>query len=96
VVTCSAYDPGSVEEIWAIISQYVERLSNAGELEKKRARQSVDWMLAMVDQGLMHQFRENPRVARILDGVLHAIGDGNISAEEAAKQLLEAYDAPAD
>ena len=95
VVTCSAYDPGSVEEIWEIISQYVERLSNAGELGKKRARQSVAWMLAMVDQGLMHQFRENPRVARILDGVLDAMGDGNISAEEAAQQLLDAYDAPA-
>ena len=43
----------------------------------------------------MHQFRENPRVARILDGVLDAMGDGNISAEEAAQQLLDAYDAPA-
>jgi LAO/AO transport system kinase len=95
VVTCSSYNPESVEKIWGIISQYVERLSDAGELRERRARQSVDWMLAMVDQGLMNQFRENPRVARILDEVLHAIEDGNISAEEAARQLLDAYDAPA-
>ena len=93
-VTCSAHDPKSVEDIWGIVSQYIERLGNTGELSKRRARQSVDWMLAMVEQGLMQQFRENPRVVRILDGVLHAIEDGDISAEEAAQQLLEAYDTP--
>ena len=95
VVTCSTHDPNKVKEVWHIISQYIERLSDTGELTEKRARQSVDWMLAMVDQGLMHQFRENPRVGRIVDGVLSAIETGNISAEEAARQLLEAYDAPA-
>jgi LAO/AO transport system kinase len=94
VVTCSAHDPESIEEIWGIISQYVERLSNAGELKKKRARQSVDWMLAMVDQGLMNQFRENPRVVRTLNDVLQSIEGGNLSPEEAARQLLEAYDTP--
>jgi LAO/AO transport system kinase len=94
VVTCTIHAPESIADIWGIISQYVERLSHAGELRKKRARQSVDWMLAMVDQGLMHQFRENPRVARILDDVLRAVEDGNIPSEEAAQQLLEAYNAP--
>lgn len=94
VLACSARDPKKVREVWRVISQYVERLSHAGELTEKRARQSVDWMLAMVDQGLMHQFRKNPRVGRILDSVLRAMETGSISAEEAARQLLEAYDAP--
>jgi LAO/AO transport system kinase len=94
VVTCSAHDPKKVKEVWRIISQYVDRFSDTGGLTGKRARQSVDWMLAMVDQGLMHQFHKNPQVGRILDSVLRAIETGNISAEEAAQQLLEAYDAP--
>lgn len=95
VVTCSAHDSKKVKEVWRIISQCVERLSDSGELTEKRARQSVDWMLSMVDQGLLHQFRENPQVVRILDSVLRAIETGNISAEEAANQLLATYDAQA-
>lgn len=94
VVTCSAHDSEMVMDVWRIISQYVERLSDTGELAEKRARQSVDWMMAMIDQGLMHQFRKNPQVGRILDSVLRAIETGSISAEEAAQQLLEAYETP--
>lgn len=95
VVTCSAHDPKKVRDVWHVISQYINRLSDTGELTEKRARQSVDWMLTMVDQGLMQQFLKNARVGRILDSLLGAIEAGNISAEEAAKQLLKAYDTPA-
>jgi len=95
VVTCSVHDPKKVKDVWCIISQYVDRLNDTGELDEKRARQCVDWMLTMVDQGLMQQFHNNPRVGQILDSVLSAIETGNISAEKAAKQLLEAYDTPA-
>ncbi len=95
VVTCSAHNPDNVRDVWRIISQCVDRLSQTGELTEKRARQSVDWMLNMVDQGLMQQFHNNSRVGRIFDSILCAIETGNISAEEAARQLLEAYDTPA-
>lgn len=94
VVTCSAHDPDSIDNIWCIISQYIERLTNSGKLEAKRSRQATAWMMAVLDQEMINRFCDNPRVVRKLEDVMQSIKNGEITPDLAARKLLAVYDSP--
>jgi LAO/AO transport system kinase len=91
VVTCSAFDAESLDTLWNIVLEYIEKLKSAGELTKKRERQAVDWMMAMVEQGLLDRFLKHPEVNRLLPEVLKAIDEGQTTPTLAASRLLNEY-----
>jgi LAO/AO transport system kinase len=91
VVTCSAFDEASLDAIWNIIQNYIDKLKAAGELTKKREHQAVDWMMAMVEQGLLDKFMQSPDVKRVLPEMLKAIDEGKTTPTLAATRLLNEY-----
>ncbi len=54
-----------IAEVWAKVVEHRARLEASGELADRRARQEVDWMWAMVHEGLLARLREDPRVVAL-------------------------------
>jgi LAO/AO transport system kinase len=91
VVTCSAHDVQSIDAIWEIVLHYMETLETARELSKKREKQSVDWMLNLLEQGLMERFLGHPKIAAEIPEILKSVQNGATTPTLAATRLLELY-----
>ena len=56
VLTCSALTMDGIDDIWQTILDYKEKLETSGELMAKRKRQALDWLWALVEEGLRERF----------------------------------------
>ena len=88
VLTISALAKQGIPEFWAEIERYRSIMTNSGELDGKRRKQSVDWMWNMIDSGLRHYFREFPAVHSALPGMSHDVAEGRMTPGSAAQKLL--------
>jgi len=90
VLTCSALSMQGIDTVWQTVLDHRERLTKTGELQDKRRTQSVDWMWAMVDEGLKEEFRSHAGVRSVLPSVLDGVVRGTLAPGAAARQLLDA------
>ncbi len=88
MLTCSALTTDGLEKIWQTIQDHRRKLESAGELMEKRRRQAIDWMWALIEDGLKDQFRSNADVKAKLPDVIRAVEEGRISPTAAANTLL--------
>ena len=63
-------------------------MTDAGELQIKRKGQSLEWMWALIHEGLEERFNRHPEVRRVLDRMLTQVREGLIGPTTAARQLL--------
>lgn len=87
VVTCSAITMDGMEDIFKIILEHQKALTKSGEWEKKRRRQSRDWVSFLVQEGLEEWFRQSP-AAEIMPSFLEEVEKGNMNPTEAAAKIL--------
>ena len=88
-VTCSAFEPATLEALWNTVTQFAEATRASGELEKRRHHQSIEWMHAMIAEELRHRFFRNPRVTRLLPDFERKVAAGTLPAAAAVKRLME-------
>ncbi|HMM49324.1 MAG TPA: methylmalonyl Co-A mutase-associated GTPase MeaB, partial [Miltoncostaeaceae bacterium] len=88
VLTCSALDGSGLDELWRRVSEHRGGLERDGRLAALRADQEVDWMWAMVHDGLLARLREDPRLAERITGLERDLRAGRVTAATAADQLL--------
>ena len=88
VLTCSALTTDGLEDIWQTIKDHHEKFESAGELMEKRRRQAIDWMWALIENGLKDQFNTNTDVKAKLPEIIRGVEEGQISPTAAANQLL--------
>ena len=91
VLTCSALTMDGLEDVWKTISDYRQKLTDAGELVEKRRLQSVDWMWSLVQDGLKDRFFENQKVKALLPDIIGAVEKGQTSPTAAAYELLSLH-----
>ena len=92
VLTCSAITLKGIDEVWETILDYREKLNKSGELAEKRRRQALDWMWALVEEGLRDRFYKNPDVKDSLAQIVKAVEKGKTSPTVAAHKLLSLHD----
>ena len=92
VLTCSAQEMTGLGNIWDTILEYRERLMNVGELKEKRQKQALDWMWALVEEGLRDRFYKNPEVKKILSRVTREVEKGATAPTIAASHLMGLLD----
>ena len=92
VLTCSALTMDGLDVLWKTVQDHHQRHQNAGELTKKRQRQSIDWMWHLVEEGLKDKFYNNSQVKTKLPDVIAAVQDGTTSPTAAAYQLLRLFE----
>ena len=81
-----------IDVIWEAVLDHEKKLRNTGELEEKRQKQALDWMWALVEEGLMLRFYKNKEVARQLSKVTRAVKSGRTTPTVAASKLLFSLD----
>ena len=92
VLTCSAVTMDGLAEIWQTILDHRQKLESAGELAEKRRKQSLDWMWALVEEGLIDRFYKNPGVENSLPKIVKAVEEGKTGPTIAAHKLLYLHD----
>jgi LAO/AO transport system kinase len=92
VLTCSALTMDGIEEIWQTILSHRKKLEKSGELPEKRRKQTLDWMWALVEEGLRDRFYRDPKVEKSLPQIIKAVEEGKTAPTVAAHELLYLHD----
>ncbi|WP_425395649.1 methylmalonyl Co-A mutase-associated GTPase MeaB [Aeoliella sp.] len=90
VLTCSALEHKSIDEVWNAIEQRHEKAKKLGLVEQRRRRQSARWMWSIVDEQLRNAVHDSPAVAKIREDLENKVLDGVLAPEAAARSILEA------
>ena len=91
VLTCSAVTMDGIENIWQTIIDHKKKLEASGELGEKRKRQALDWLWALVEEGLRERFYSNPDVEQSLSEIVKAVEKGETAPTAAAHRLLDLH-----
>ncbi len=88
---CSALTGEGINEIWAMIMNFIVTMKEHDEFSSKRRLQTNDWMWSMVMDNLKDLFLNDPKVATTLDQVQAGIANGTTTPGAAARRLLESF-----
>ena len=88
VLTCSAHTLAGVDTIWETILTHRETLIRTGALADRRKKQALDWMWAMVEEGLTARFFANPDVKKLLPKISREVEEELTSPTDGAEALL--------
>ncbi|PAA68748.1 hypothetical protein BOX15_Mlig002291g2, partial [Macrostomum lignano] len=91
VLRCSALTGEGVPEVWQTVMEFLERVTDSGELVQHRVAQLEKWMWLHVREHLMDLFRESPAVAATLPALLDELRQGLKSPGNAADLLLRCF-----
>lgn len=90
-VTCSARSGAGLDELWSLVLGHRKALSAAGDFEAHRKEQLVRWMWSMINERLSAAFREHPQVQLRMTPLEQAVALGQVTASQAAAELLKAF-----
>ena len=91
VLTCSAQQGTGLDQVWESIQRHRTALESAGELDRRRREQQVNWTWDLVKHQLLGRLHEHPAVRAIAAGLERQVRDGSVTATAAADQILEAF-----
>ena len=96
VLTVSALEGSGIDKVWSIIQDHHARLSESGELQRKRREQQQTWFWSMIDDGLKRHFLARADVKQLLPEMERAVASAKLTPTEAARRLLAVLDGGAD
>jgi LAO/AO transport system kinase len=88
VLTCSAKDNQGIEAVWQTVLAHKKAFEASGEFAEKRQQQALDWMWALIEEGLKERFYKHPEIVRALPDLKRAVGNGSLAPTAAADELL--------
>ncbi|KGN33736.1 membrane ATPase/protein kinase [Knoellia sinensis KCTC 19936] len=91
VLTCSAQTGAGLDEVWAAVLEHRAHLESEGSLDARRAQQQQDWMWALVESHLEEAVRSTPAVKERRAQIEAAVRSGELSAVDAAAQILDLF-----
>lgn len=92
VITMSGQEATGVDEFWATVERHREVLTEAGEFDRKRSRQQVDWTWSMVREQLLDRLLHDDEVKNVRADVEQRVREGTLTAALAARDILDAFD----
>ncbi|RJQ74043.1 MAG: methylmalonyl Co-A mutase-associated GTPase MeaB [Desulfobacteraceae bacterium] len=88
VVTCSAKTQSGLDAIWDLVVEYNRLLSTTGELHARRRDQALQWMWALIEDGLKERFHQHQAVQKHLPQITGQVRRGEVTPTRAARRLL--------
>lgn len=88
VVTCSATSLSGLGAIWQLVQEHRRRLGATGELQARRKEQDLEWMWALIREGLQERFHRHPQVQGQLPDLVDGVRQGRVTPTGAARKLL--------
>ncbi|MCB1919420.1 MAG: methylmalonyl Co-A mutase-associated GTPase MeaB [Candidatus Competibacteraceae bacterium] len=90
--SCSSRSGEGIDAIWSVIQQFREQTTGSGVFEKRRQRQTLDWVYSMVEEHLRASFFNHAGVDSIRAEIEEAVINGHIPPTVAAQQLIHKYE----
>ncbi len=90
--TCSAIQGDGIDAIWQVIGDFHQQTTASGVFERRRQRQTLDWVYSMVEEHLRTSFFSHAGVGSIRAAVEHAVIEGHLPPTVAAQQLIHQYE----
>ncbi len=90
--TCSALTNEGIDEIWRVIEDFRQKTQASGVFEKRRRKQTLEWVYAMVEEHLLRSFFEHAGVKHIRADVERAVIEGQMPPTVAAQELIGKYE----
>ncbi len=90
----SALTRAGLPELWEVVEQFLETTRLNGAFERRRQHQNVQWLYALLDEGIRTRFYRDPAVAGRLPEIEEAVRTGRSLVTEAAEDLLQASKNP--
>jgi len=88
VLTCSAKENLGIDAVWQTVLAHRQAFKASGEFAQKRQQQALDWMWALIEDGLKDRFYKNPDILKALPDLKRAVVDGVVAPAAAADELL--------
>ena len=92
VLVCSSVEMTGISEIWNIVLEHRDKMTKSGALGLNRKKQSVNWMWALVEEGLKERFHNNPNVKKFLSKITRDVEKGIKTPTVGAGELLFSLD----
>jgi LAO/AO transport system kinase len=89
--TCSSLTGAGIKEMWSVIGQFMRNVRDSGVFDARRRQQTLSWVYGMVEEHLRKSFYDCPAVAASRAGLESGVLKGELSATQAARQLLSRY-----
>jgi LAO/AO transport system kinase len=88
VVLVSGLANQGLREMWSTIERHRAALAASGELTRKRERQQIKWMWALLEERLMRRVLDHAAVRSALAEIERAVASGALAPEAAAERIL--------
>lgn len=85
-LTCSALETRGMEEVWKMILQFREELSQSGVFEQRRREQNIDWFRSLLQQTVFERFSVEHK-ERIIE-MERAVASDELPVSTALDELL--------
>lgn len=87
-VTCSALKEEGIQEVYAIIKEYLELTKKSDYFKHKRTEQNKFWLVQTIENQLKSDFFSNPKIKAELKKQLALIDEDKTTPFEAAEVLM--------
>ncbi len=87
----SALEGSDTSRVWDIVERYRTTLSDAGEIEQKRADQARAWMWSEVTDALVDELKDDPDVKAQVSQLEEEVTNGKTLPTVAAQELITAF-----
>ena len=85
-LTCSALEKKGMEEIWKMILQFRDELTESGVFDRRRRAQNIDWFRSLLQQSVFERFSAEHK-ERIKE-IESAVASGELPVSNALEKLL--------
>jgi LAO/AO transport system kinase len=90
VLTMSALTGDGLAKLWETVLEHRRVLTEAGEFERRRRTQQVEWTWSMVRDTVLDRVLSHPEVKAIRADVERQVRDGELTPALAAQAILDA------
>jgi LAO/AO transport system kinase len=90
--TVSALTGAGIGELWQTLEQFLADTRATGVHQRRREAQNLEWMQALIDEGLRARFYCDPAVAAALESARRSVAAGLEPVARAVERILAAYD----
>ncbi len=88
VHSCSSLVKGGTQNVWKMVLDHQDKFKASKEFDLRRKDQSLEWMWALVEEGLKLRFKNNEKINKTIPVISQQVQENKISPTAAAEALL--------
>jgi len=89
---CSALTGDGIPEFWQHCSEFFEKMSEAGTLERRRREQNIRWVRELAEEHIKSMLARSPSLRVASAAIESGIAEGRLTPAEAAAGMIEAVE----